>query len=150
MASPAILKHAVSRNRSFESFFGENATMRVWVTLMPDGMDVPEFGTTLKLDEFVCNLSRIIEACEIFIGAAEGIFTAQRDDNVSDEVRRKFLEPPYDSIHRSVFGLARRYPNSWIEGTNDYALRVAHQKHPGGVSLVTSQGPRRLLTGQRR
>ena len=44
-----------------------------------------------------------------------------------------------------LFELAQRFDHVWVEGQNDYGVRVTHRDFPSGVSLVTSDGPGRLM-----
>ena len=61
----------------------------------------------------------------------------------------EFLDSAYADFHRSLFDLTRsRY--LWLQGKKNYGIRVAHENHRSGVSLLTSKGPNRLEIGRPR
>ena len=142
---------AVSRNRSFDAFFGEDAADRFWKALLNKGVEVTESGAMLDLDAFRDDPGSLAKAYEILIEASDNVSGKNKKDEFPEELHGAFCDSqPYGPIHEALFELTRQYDHVWLKGTGDYGLRVAHRKHSSGVSLVTSEGPGRLVTGQPR
>ena len=150
MASDESLQRAISRNRLFDAFFGEDATDQFRMRFKQKGVDSTVSGFTLDLHEFLEDPDFIAKACEILIEASEGAPGMRKENELPDKSRTEFLESTYGLIHAALFDLTCRYDHVWLKGKGDYGLRVAHKKHSSGVSLVTSQGPGRLLIEQPR
>ena len=151
MASETSLKLAVSRNRMFDAFFGEDATTRFWAALMDKGVEVTEAGAVLDLDGFRDDANYLARAFELLIEANDNVSGKEKENEFPTGLQDEFRgSKPFGEIHKALFDLTQRYEHVWLRGTQDYGLRVAHAQHSSGVSLVRSQGPDRLATGQPR
>ena len=89
-------------------------------------------------------------ALGILVEDDEYVARRTRSDRFDEALRQRFLKSPYRQFHKSMFDLSRRFDHVWVQGERNYGLRVAHNDHPGGVSLVTSQDEGRLVIGRRR
>ena len=151
MASETSLKLAVSRNRMFDAFFGEDATGRFWAALMEKSVEVTETGAVLDLEAFVDDAGYLARACELLIEASDNVSGKEKKNKFPSELQDKFRRSvPFGDIHDALFKLTERHDHVWLRGTGDYGLCVAHPKHSSGVSLVRSLGSGQLATGQPR
>ena len=151
MASETSLKLAVSRNRMFDAFFGEDATGRFWAALMEKGVEVTETGAVLDLGGFCDDSGYLARACEFLIEASDNVSGKEKKNEFPRERQDYFCGSKlFGHIHKALFELTERYDHVWLRGTRNYGLRVAHPKHSSGVSLVRSLKPGRLASGQPR
>ena len=149
IASDTKLNLTILRNRSFHDFFGEEAAVRFWEQLALIGVRPTETGAQLDLERLKVDPGMLVRALEILVDGAEGA-GPEKQDKFDCSLRERFLESTWRTVHEALFGMPRRFPNMWLEGKKDYALRVAHPRHRSGVSLVTSKGPAMLETGRPR
>ena len=151
MAAPDRLKGALTRNRSFDGFFGDEAVEAFWDALLPlSGVGSTENGATIDLKEFGDNAGELAGALKFLITDDEFVVRSSRDDRFDATLRKRFLVSPYSEFHKAVFELAEEFKHVWLQGKRNYGLRVAHKNHSGGVSLLTSQDVNRLIVGRRR
>ena len=104
----------------------------------------------IELGEFKGDPGNLASAARILFEHGEGVVRRVKQSRFSERSQQKFVDSEHGRIHEALFGLASKFPYVWLEGGNDYGLRVRHRDHGGGVSLVTSQGTGWLLIGQRR
>ena len=139
-----------SSNRALEEFFGEDTVARFWAHLSTVG--VPRRGDGVQLDLSRMDADPLVralpEALELLIGDEHTSRAARRKDKF--ELRQLYVDSQYGAWHKALFDLADRFPHVWLQGEVDYGVRVAHEQHSGGVSLVRSRGLHRLEFGKRR
>ena len=145
------LRASVAQNRRFNTFFGEEAAGAFWEALAELRVLREEIGARIELDNFAASPRALARTFEILIEDGDGVSKRKRRDDFPHAQRQRFLQAPHADIHSELFGLAARFPNVWIEGRNDYSVRVAHTGHKStGVSLVRSLGSGTLRTGEPR
>ena len=153
MASKSKLKKLVSRSRSFADFFGQQAAKEFWSALedalRTSGSRDVKGGKVIELSEFDGDPHELAKAVRILIERGEGVRHRGREGVFSAKSLMKFVKSDYGWIHMPLFALTE-FPYVWLDGNQNYGLRVRHRDHRDGVSLVTSQGTGRLLIGQRR
>ena len=143
----------VVRNRTFEDFFGEDATQEFWEALAELQVHSGPDGAEIRLEDFRADLQgfarALAQAFEILIVGGIGVSQRpKKDDDFAEALRERFLHSRWHTVHAELFGLAARFPNVWIQGRNDYGVRVAHEVHASsGVSLVRSVDPDVLKIG---
>lgn len=151
MAAPDGLKMTLTRNRSFDGFFGDESVEAFRDALLPlSGVHSSENGATIDLEEFGGNEGELARALKFLITDDEFVVRSSRDDRFDATLREPFLESQYSEFHKAVFELSEEFKHVWLQGKQNYGLRVAHKNHSGGVSLVTSQDVDRLTVGRRR
>lgn len=155
ISSCAKLNRSIERNRAFSEFFGEERVALFSDSLADLGVHLGENGAEIDLSEIgdlqLRSFARsLAKAFEILLCADNVSRNAKREDNFSNELRRRFLDSPYCEIHSALFGLSELFPHVWVKGEEDYGVRTAHKKHSSGVSLVRSNGPACLKIGQPR
>ncbi len=155
ISSPTHLQASTRRDRPLDEFFGEDATRKFWEALADMGISPGDNGADINLAGFRENLSPLtsclVSALEKLI--CDGCNVSNRSgkpDQFLEDLRKPFLNSPYEEIHAALFNLSKRFCHVWIKGVRDYGVRVAHKEHGGGVSLITSQTPDRLKVGRQR
>ena len=149
IAAQERLRRSATRDRSLDEFFGGDCVDNFWQELSQLGIEPASGGdTAIDLADHVEDADRLARAFEILVTEGDGVaHGAVRKDNFGEDLRERYLESP---VHRAVFGLSDRHSHVWLQGKQDYGLRVAHDRYTGGVSLVRSDGPGRLqIVGQR-
>ena len=141
----------LQRNRTLDVFFGPEPAQAFMEALDQLGVRVDGLGADIDID--------LKSYKERLPWLAEGLVDALRilvrdGDNVSRNLHRLkedkfqnrevFHESDFRVVHDALFGLADRYRYVWVQGTQDYAIRVAHKKHGSGVSLIRSIGDSKL------
>ena len=150
ISSPEARKvSTLTSGRTFEDFFGKTPAEAFWKTLGDLGISPGTQGVVVELENHdTANFgSKLIEAINIL---TESTFVS-RDVEMKDKFdgHAEFLDSAYADLHRSLFDLTRsRY--LWLQGKKNYGIRVAHENHRSGVSLLTSKGPNRLEIGRPR
>lgn len=146
-----------TRDRELARFFGEESAEHFWEELDPLGIVAGEIGARIDLASVSGDLSSfsrdLVKALEILLKGEDVSTNARRQDAFGvdgEDLRRRFLDSEYGEVHDALFKFADKYHYVWTEGSNDYAIRVAHRNHSRGVSLLRTSGPDVLLTGQRR
>lgn len=137
------------RDRSFNAFFGDVAADAFWEKLSALGISsAPNAGAEVKLAD-IDDLPAFVGAFKDLINGGDGINRQRRrhDDFPHQDV---FANSAFGEVHQALFDLARQFGFVWIQGKSNYGVRVAHDVHPGGVSLVRSLDKERLLIGQPR
>lgn len=150
MAAPDRLRNPRSRNRSLDKFFSGDAVEAFWEALPKSNIDNADDGAIIDLESFEGSPTELAEALTILIMDDEYVARRVRTDRFDEKLRQRFLKSKHREFHEAMFDLSRRFDHVWVQGKKDYGLRVAHQHHPSGVSLVRSRGPRYLLIGQPR
>ena len=145
------LELSMERNMNLAQYFGEERTRMFWERLAALGVHAADTGV-VELAPFKNDLSAFANG---LVGALEVLLESDRvsryaeTDSFLDQMRATFVESAYGEVHAALFALSRRFAYVWLEGWEDYMVRTAHKFHPSsGVSLVTSEGPDRLLLGQ--
>ena len=149
ISSREALGKKLELNRGFAEFFGEEAATRFLDRIEQLGVS----GTEVNLSELVDLPSfarSLADAFETLLITDNVSGNVSREDRFSNELRQQFLTSPYHEVHEALFGLSERYPYVWVQGKRDYGIRTAHRKHSSGVSLLRSDGPERLVVGERR
>lgn len=136
--------------RTFVDFFGREPADAFWNVLGNLGISPGTRGVVVELENHDPSRlgATLIEAIEIL---TESTFVL-RDVEMKDRFdgHAQFLDSAYTDLHRSLFGLTRSRMPLWLQGKKNYGLRVAHENHPSGVSLVTSKGPSQIEIGRPR
>ena len=153
MASLADLKSTALRDRSLDEFFG-SVIEGFWERLREvTGLALDSRPVVLDLEDLKgrdVHPERLATAFEILIKDAEETWHVSKKDDFDENAAKKFRESMYEEYHTALFNLSR-YDHAWIQGQNDYGLRVAHRRHrQGGVSLARSRGEQYLVIGQKR
>ena len=153
ISSHENLKARSERNRSFDQFFGENDADDFWKTMRnlgvqpsPDKGAVVDLANIRDVRKFVGAFERLIERSREFRGEQ-----GRKADKFPDNLREPFQKSEFKVIHEGLFELARKFDYVWVQGGNNYGVRVAHKDHKAsGVSLVTSLAPDQLTFGAAR
>lgn len=147
------LKERSQRDRSFNVFFGDDAADEFW-----DGLNALGFkpsagqGVKVALSE-VKDIPAFVATFEALISRGEGVLQERSQRKKADKFSNmcKFTKSDFGEIHEALFSLSRRFDWVWIEGKENYGIRVAHSAHrSSGVSIARSLDPRHLLVGQPR
>lgn len=152
ISSQKKLDITATRDRSLDRFFGGECVDAFWEALGDLGIASEDGGAVIELaDRAPDSADRLAESLLILATDGEGVaHNANRRDKISVDLRRQFLESPHCEIHKALFALSCHHGHVWLQGKRDYAVRVAHERYPGGVSLVRSDTPDRLkIVGQR-
>ena len=144
------LKTNVARNRALGEFFGEDAAGLFWESLNELDIRPDDTGVAIDLKTCAIDPESLTRVFHILIEEGEGVSRSNRSDRFPEELRERFLESRWYAFHEALFELSKRFPNVWIDGKKDYGVRVTHERHPGGVSLVTTVGPRVVKIGKPR
>ncbi len=150
ISSKDKLTSYVARNRTFSEFFGEGAAGLFWEALNEMGVRPEDTGAKIDLKTCTANPESLTRVFHILVEQGEGVSRGDRRDRFPDELRERFLDSRWFAFHEAFWDLSRQYSNVWIGGTKDYGVRVSHERHSGGVSLVTTDGPRILKIGKPR
>ena len=154
ISSEDELKNALAAagNRTFEDFFGADAAGEFWGAFSELDIDSEGAGADIDLRDCKADPEAFTRAFHVLMEQGEGISrnSRSRSDQFPEALRERFLDSRWYAFHEGLFELSIRYPWVWISGTNDYGVRVAHKLYAGGVSLVTSSGPRFLKIGKPR
>ena len=144
-------------DRQFDTFFGEKSANRFREELAATGIVFDEDGARINLSSSsisgdLSSFSKsLVRALETILKEGENVSTNAHIQNAfGEDLRRRFLDSGYGEVHSALFRFADQYDFVWIQGNDNYAVRVAHKNHKGGVSLLRTSGPGVLLAGQRR
>lgn len=89
--------------------------------------------------------SGLAKSFEILIEDGDDVnHDARRPDKFGEDLHERFLESSHHEVHRALFALADRHGYVWLEGLDNYGLRVARSTEPKSVNVVTSDAPGRL------
>ena len=144
------LRTRSERDRAFNAFFGDDAADAFWESLSLLGISSsPDAGARVPLGE-VDDLPAFVGALEKLIDDGEGISRHRVRRAPKFPRRDAFVNSRFGRVHKALFDLAEQFSFVWIQGKTNYGVRVAHENHPGGVSLVRSLDPEYLLIGQPR
>lgn len=147
ISSPDKLRESVEKDRDIGFFFGAGPARDFWDELSTLEVHWDRNWAVLDLtaQQYVpAVVDSLVKAFEILIDS-DNVLDRERDDKFADKLRQRFLNSEYGEIHAALFDLAQRFDHVWVEGKQDYGVRVAHKDFPSGVSLVTSDGPGSLL-----
>ena len=140
------------RNRTLDYFFGHEAVRRFRDALKELGIDVGDIGADIDIDlsQTPGSAKGLAEALEALICHGEKISRGVSKGDGFDR-RDRFDRSDFREVHIALFNLAASREYVWLEGKNDYAVRVAHDDYRGtGVSLIRSVGPKALrISGKR-
>ena len=148
ISSLSELEAKKDMNRGFADFFGKEAAYRFSARLSELGIT----GTNITLSEFRGKpdfTKSFTNAFEILLNAPNVSRNAIKVNKFPDEIRKRFLDSDYRQIHESIFNLSKRFNFVWMQGKQDYGVRIAHKNHSSGVSLLRSDGPECLLVEKR-
>ena len=155
ISSPTHLQASTQKDRALDEFFGEKATSRFWETLASMGISPGDNGADINLADFCGNLSSLARCLvsaleELICGGCNVSKSAPKRDKFPEDSRKQFIDSDsrYREVHAALFNLSERFSHVWIEGRNNYGVRVAHKEHPGGVSLITALGRDRFNMGK--
>ena len=129
---------ALSRSRSFDEFFGQQAAMAFWEALQREYAKQPDGSVIIDLEHTQVDPLEFANAFTILIDMGDNVARRPKNDLFKDELRQKFLDCGHRTYHRALFDLAKKYDQVWVEGEGNYGIRVAHTMHDGGVSVLTS------------
>jgi len=136
------------RIRQLEEFLGAEAVEDFWRAVISAG--AADDDGTIELSE-ILDPAKLVDAFKILADSDLVRKDRHRGDAFSDELKTKFIESEHGEVHRALFQLASDYSWAWIEGKNDYGLRVDYSApQRNGVSICTSRGPDRLSVGRLR
>lgn len=145
------------RNRTLEDFFGQASTKRLRQGLADLGIEGcrADEDINIHLKDFNDGPQSLSEALtkvlETLINVGEGIShnpRTPREDAFKN--RHEYLQSSFRDVHGALFRLADRYGYVWLDGKIDYAVRVAHDDYPSGISLIRSVGVNALRINGRR
>ena len=145
----ATLRTRSKRDRSFNVFFGDAAADVFWEKLAALGIESSTgSGARVPLGE-INDVHAFVGAFEELIATGERI-KKQRQRNHQFPKRDLFVRSRFGKVHRALFELACQFTFVWIQGKENYGVRVAHDTQAGSVSLVRSLDKEHLLIGQSR
>ena len=155
ISAPSKLRVNTERNRGLAVFFGEEAAQNFWEELALLEIYEGENGTAIDFAEIKGDLpsfaESLVRAFEVLLDNDNVSRNANKADGFPAELRQPFLDSKYHEVHAVLFGLAERHAYAWVQGQRDYAVRTAHKNHSSsGVSLFRSDGPGRIVVGERR
>ena len=147
ISSQEKLQASVDMNRDLAYFFGAGPAEDFWKEV--SALKVEREGHRAIIDlesqqDVPSTVSSLLKGLETLI-RNDNVVERERNDKFDAELRRRFLNSRSGGVHDALFGLSQRFDHVWVEGKNDYGVRVTHIDFPSGVSLVTSNGPNRLL-----
>lgn len=147
ISSETNLKAGAEQNRSIADFFGERAgtEFRSLLDELHPSLDGNRLTIGLaQLDEPEKAARIVVDAIEALL-AGESVELRECHDDLADDIRQKFLDSKHGGIHRPLFELSSRFPGVWVQGKDDYGVRIAHRNHRGGVSALRSHGTDHLV-----
>ena len=152
ISSPQNRRASVEQNRDLAFFFGVEPADRFWAEVC--ALTVKEEGKRVFIDladqpDPSAVAESLVRAFEILLRSGN-VVECERNDKFKETFRQGFLNSKHREVHAALFDLAQRFDYVWLKGEGDYGVRTAHKDHPGGVSLVTSDGPGRLFVLVRR
>ena len=144
------LKARSVRDRSFNEFFGDAAADAFWERMRALGVEwTVGAGAKIPLSR-IDDVAAFVGAFEILINSDEGVRRTGRTSMDRFANHAAFRNSAFGATHEALFALSDRFEFVWIQGETNYGVRVAHNSHAGGVSLVRSVGTDDLLVGQPR
>lgn len=146
------------RDRTLESFFGEGPTLQFREALRGLAIEAGDSGNDINIElkrdgvDLQTFADNLVKALEILVCGGEGVRRElRRPKRDAFDKRLVFKCSQYSVVHNALFDLADRYDYLWLEGKENYAIRVAHDDHKrSGVSLIRSVGPCTLQMEGRR
>ena len=158
MACDKDLKVRDKRTRALSDFFGGEAAEEFWNELDPimgkeiNGRVSIDLESIAKQGEAAVEeaVERLKRALTILIEADDSVAHLSRLDSFDELLRERFLKSACRAFHEMLFGLAVRFEPVWVHGKKEYGLRVANRCPGGKYSLVTSDGPGRLIVYMRK
>ncbi len=154
ISAPLKLRVNTEWNRNLSVFFGEEATQNFWEELALFDVHAGQNGAIIDFSPFRGNLPRfassLISILQVLLGSDSVSRHANRSDKFPPELRRPFINSEYREVHEALFRFADLHPYLWVQGKKDYAIRTAHKNHSSGVSLLRTEGPGRIVVGERR
>ena len=150
-----LRRMSTTRDRSLDQIFGEKSVDDFWEALRKLGIEPSKDGDTIielaKHDDVRDFAKRLGEALRILITKGDGVSrNANKRDDFPECLRHDFLDSEYRKVHEALFGLSGAHSHVWVKGEMNYGVRVAHENHSVGVSLVGSDGVNRLkIVGRR-
>ena len=151
IASLDILTSYARRDRSLDEFFG-NVIERFWKELLVTTEVEADTPLVIDLEECDADPESIAAVFEILINDNEAKPPhVHRNNSFPETEQERFrMTEKYGAFHDALFKLSRKCSHVWLRGLKDYGLCMVHRRHKSGVSLVRSDGPRRLIVGQLR
>ena len=145
IASHDILEEYLRNDLSLARFFSDGAVEKFKIVMR--GLTRNDGSVRLE------TLARDPGALQSFLKALTTLIEdeqrvdrrkSRQDRFVADRIA-KLINSEYGRVHGEIFKLSSEYCHVWIEGKNDYGLRVAHNNHPRGVSILTSSAKDNLF-----
>ena len=133
--------------RGLDTFFGAETAVDFFTALSDCGTAVSDGA--IDLDR-VTDPAALADAFRILIESPSARKDRPRATRFDGGPRDVLLASGHGAIHAELFALSDQYPWVWVQGRQNYGLRVAHLDHGSGVSICTSDGPAKLRVGQRR
>ena len=152
LAADRNVTDLLARSRTFSEFFGKKAAHEFTKALASRGTRPYKGGVEVDLRQYGGKPHELEAAVRTLIEQGEGVVCTKKTGKYfPDRLRQEFVDTVgVGEFHRALFRIAAQLEHVWLEGSNDYGLRVAHRCKNGSVSLVTSRGVGRLRIGQRR
>ena len=151
IASLDILTSSDRRDRSLDEFF-PNVIERFWKELLATTGAEANTPLVIDLEECDADPESIAAVFEILINDNEAkLPQAHRNNSFPETEQERFrMTEKCGAFHDALFKLSCKYSHVWLRGLTDYGLCMVHRRHKSGVSLVRSDGPRRLVVGELR
>ena len=143
-------------NRTLDEFFGEEPTQNFLDAMKEAGIRRVVLGEDIDIDllEFKGRLPQLAE------GLVRALSMLLNSERVTTNLRKRKVEKfskrheytggLFADVHRALFRFADDNVNVWLQGLQDYGVRVACKGRSSGVSLVRSIGASKLQIRGRR
>ena len=133
------------RNRTLVRFFGEEVVEEFMQAIRGLGINVGELGQDIEIDlnDFTANRSfgeKLAKALTLLIKSDDRILRHRNAKGDAFDGRDKFLKSEFREVHTAIFQLADSYDYVWVQGKDNYGVRVLHESTSSGVALITSSG----------
>lgn len=130
---------------SLEQDFGWETMRDFWSAIEEAGIEAIDGEIILKPSD---NADAIAGALKLLLTHESIRSAAKGTDNFPKELRAKFLDSPFENIHRRLFELPEEFGFIRISGRRNFGIRVPHSGEHALVSICTSKGVERLRIGR--
>ena len=147
ISSETHLREAKEQNRSIAHFFGKEAAAKFLKSLerVSSSKSNDRLHIDLSRQDNLNMVARTLARAITSLLESPSVVQRESPDDFANALRRRFLRHRASEIHRTLFEFSNKHANVWIQGKGDYGVRIAHANHPGGVSVIRSGGPDRLV-----